>query len=126
MEAPPEVAFRHADPTDEQRDYIRRRIDKLERYCDHITTCHVSVDREQHHAGTGDVYRARVRVHVPPNHEVIGEHSPTESKNQLDLMAALKDAFDSAERQLRRINQFHNDKAARSKAKRRGPPDGLD
>lgn len=126
MEAPPEIAFRHADPTAEEREYVHRRIDKLERYCDHITTCHVSVDREQHNAGTGDVYRARVRLHVPPNHEVIGEHSPTDSKAQLDLMAALKDAFDSAERQLRRINRTQNDKAGRGKAKRPGSIDGLD
>lgn len=110
MEAPPEISFRHADPSDDDRAYIMDRIDKLERFCDHITTCSVSIDREQSKADTGDLFRARVLVHVPPNHEIVGEHSPTSSKQRVDLQGAIKDAFDNAERRLRRLNQKQNAK----------------
>lgn len=110
METPPEISFRHTDPSDEERAYIMDRIDKLNRFCDHITSCSVSLDREQRKADTGDFHRARVRVHVPPNHEIIGEHNPTDSKRQVDLSGAVTDAFDNAERQLRRLNKKQNQK----------------
>jgi len=110
MQTPPEISFRHAQPSEADREHILKRIDKLNRYCDHITTCSVSVDREQNAADTGDVFRARVRVHVPPQHEIIGEHSPTDSKQRVDLWGAINDAFESAERQLRKLNEKQNRK----------------
>lgn len=113
MEAPPEISFRHAAPADSERELILGRIEKLERFCDHITTCSVSVDREQKTADTGDSFRARVRVHVPPNHELVGQHSPTQSKQHVDLAGAINDAFDGIERQLRKLNELQNRKTSR-------------
>lgn len=123
MQTPPEITYRHSEPTPAERNYIEKRIAKLEWYCDSITTCSVSVDREQRTADTGDVFRARVRIHVPPKHEIIAEHSPTDSKEELDLLSALKDAFDSAERQLRRLTTARNPKASGLEAKRKGTID---
>ena len=110
METLPEISYRHTNPTDDERVHLYERIDKLEHFCDHITSCSVSLDHEQGTADTGDVFRARVRLHVPPNHEIIGEHTPHDSKQAVDLRAAINDAFDSAERQLRRLNRKQNRK----------------
>lgn len=113
MEVPPEIAYRHVDPSESERAFVDEHIAKLERYCDHITSCSVSIEREQLEAATGDTFRVRVRVHVPPHHELIGEHTPTASKSQVGLTDAINDAFKGVERQLRRLNDKQNDKSRR-------------
>lgn len=110
METPPEITFEHMNPSEEERAHVLDRVAKLERYCDHITTCSVAVGVEQREADTGDFYRARVRVHVPPNHEIVAEHAPSGVKRQVALRQAVNDAFDMAERQLRDLNDKQNRK----------------
>ena len=44
---------------------IRRRADRLLRYCDRILRCHVTVTSPQRRNGVGRLYNVDILIHVP-------------------------------------------------------------
>jgi len=81
---------------------IERRIDKLEQLCDHLGRCRVAVEvaRQREHPG----YRVRIRLTVPPSHELFAETNPGDTELQ-DLKSCVHEAFDRAEREVTKLTE---------------------
>ncbi|OIO67495.1 MAG: hypothetical protein AUJ57_11330 [Zetaproteobacteria bacterium CG1_02_53_45] len=79
----------------EEEEKIRIKAAKLERFCDHITSCHVTVDAPHMHSNKGVLYELHINIDVP-GEELVVKHEPNEN-----LHVAIRDAFDAAERQLK-------------------------
>ena len=94
MQIPLQITFRGVPHSDAVAAYIRERSKKLELFHDRITSCHVTVEEPGKHRQQGRQFQVRVDVRVP------GKEIVTNLHHHQDVYVALRDAFDSARRQL--------------------------
>jgi ribosomal subunit interface protein len=99
MQTPLQITF-HGVPTSEAIErYVRVRADKLERFSERITGCHVTIETPHRHKQHGRHHRIRIDL-VVPGGELVVTRDPDERKDQEDLYASLDAAFDDAQRRL--------------------------
>jgi cold shock CspA family protein/ribosome-associated translation inhibitor RaiA len=105
MEIPLQLSFRDIPPArqGELEERVRTRADKLERFCDHITSCRVAVERPNLHQESGNAFRVRLDITVPPGHEIVVRKEPGDNDLHSDLLTVVNGAFDAAERQLKEL-----------------------
>lgn len=106
MQRPLTVTFHNSQRSEAVEAKIRDYVTRLERYCDHILGCHVTIDIPHRSSSLGNPYQITISLLVP-HHEIIVNHQPTELLNHIDIYAALKDAFDAAKRQLQDYQSLH-------------------
>lgn len=100
MQVPIEISFRGVDHTDELDDLIREHAAGLDRVHDHVTSCHVTVEKPQEHQDSGRPWRVRLDITVPKGHEIVVRKEPNRGDMHEPLQSVIRDAFDAAERQL--------------------------
>lgn len=105
MQIPLQLQFKNVEKTDQLEEYVNRRTEKLEHFCDHISSCRVIVDEPQKHIDSGSSYRVRIDVTVPPGHELVSKREPGEGRMDEDLKSVISDAFSGMERQLKKLNR---------------------
>jgi len=94
MQVPLEISTRWIDLAPPLEAELRKRAGRLERHSDRITSCRIAVERPTgNHHQEGGPYRVRVDITVPGS-ELVADKSGEE------LYAAIRDAFDAAERQV--------------------------
>jgi ribosomal subunit interface protein len=94
MQVPLEISTRWIDLSPPLEAELRKRADKLERYFDRITSCRIVVERPtRNHHQEGGPYRVRLDITVPGS-ELVAD------KEAEELYAAVREAFDAAERQV--------------------------
>jgi ribosome-associated translation inhibitor RaiA len=95
MDVPPEIAFRHVEPTAALKILIHKGIDSLEKVHPRLTSCRVMVEE----ASRG-VPHTRLDIGVPGSDLVVNREAPDDPASR-NLLSAVRDAFDVAQRQLR-------------------------
>ncbi len=104
MNLTPEISFKDVPSTDHLKGLIQEKAAKLETFCDHITSCQVAVERDQHkHAGSP--YRVRIDLRIPPGHEVVVKHEPGQGEKHESLQTILTQTFHRAERSVRKLKE---------------------
>jgi len=103
MRVPLEISFRSVEKTEFLEGLIREKSARLERICDYLTSCRVAVESPQKHQQSGQPFRVRIDVKVPPGHELVATRETTEGDIHNDLPAVLRDAFGAIERQLKKL-----------------------
>jgi ribosomal subunit interface protein len=99
MQVPLEISTRWIDLSPPLEAELRKRADRLERHTDRITGCRIAVERPTgNHHQEGGPFRVRVDVTVPGSELVA-------NKEAEELYAAIRDAFDAAERQVESWSQ---------------------
>lgn len=73
---------------------IRKRTEKLNRYCKRICSCRIVIDVPQKHKHQGKLFNVRIDVTVP------GKELVVTRKQDQDIYIAIRDAFVAIERQL--------------------------
>lgn len=104
MQLPLEITYRNVAGTQSVDDLIREKAAKLERFCDHITSCRVAVEKRHEHQRSGQPYRVRIEINVPPGHKVVAERESTEGDLHTELPTIIRSAFGAARRQLEKLN----------------------
>lgn len=94
MNLPLQVVFRGMENSPWIEDIIIEKASKLDRFCDHITSCRVVVDMPHRHHHTGNMLSVSIDISAPGKHIIVNKEPDK------DISAALRDAFDSARRQL--------------------------
>ena len=103
MQVPLEISTRFINLTPPVEAELRKRADRLERHTDRITSCRIAVERPTgNHHQEGGPYRVRVDVTVPGSELVA-------NKEAEELYAAIRDAFDAAERQVETWSERRRD-----------------
>lgn len=105
MKVSPEVTYRGITKTDAIEALINQKIAKLEQVCDHISSCHIAVEKNQDRPRDQSPYRVRLDITVPPGHEVAAESNMSAQKQYVGLDTVIRDAFDKAWRQLRDLSK---------------------
>jgi cold shock CspA family protein/ribosome-associated translation inhibitor RaiA len=103
MQIPLKMTFRNVRKTPEIEALIRKQAVKLERYCDHIVSCRVAVEKPQEHQRTGNPFRVRIDVTVPPAHEIVAVRESSKGDLHDHLATVLRNAFEAMRRQLSKL-----------------------
>jgi len=82
---------------------VRQRAAKLERFCDHIISCRVAIDRPHKFETSGNPFRIRIELTVPPGHDLVVRKEPGDFDLHTDLLTVVNGAFEAAERQLKEL-----------------------
>ncbi len=104
MQVPLEISYRNIRKNDDIDDLIREKVKKLERVCDHITSCRAAIEKPIEAPNTGNPFRVRLDIRVPPGHSVIVRREPGEGVIPNNLSAVIRDAFEAAKKQLERLS----------------------
>ncbi len=103
MQIPLEISTRDVTLSPPIEAELRKRADKLERHYNRITSCRIAVERPTgNHHHEGGPYRVRVDVTVPGS-ELVAD------KQAEEIFAAIREAFDAAERQVEDFSQRRRD-----------------
>lgn len=95
MEVPLQITMRNVPHSDALEARIRESAAKLELFHPRITSCRVTIDQPERHHHQGRQFGVRIDVRAPGHEEVVST-----LKHHEDVYVALRDAFDSARRQL--------------------------
>jgi ribosome-associated translation inhibitor RaiA len=99
MGIPLQVTFRKMLPSPTVRERIRERADKLEHFYDRVTGCRVVVEAPHRHHHKGKLYAIAVEVTVPGS-MLTSHRTPGQRHEHEDIYVAVRDSFDSIERQV--------------------------
>jgi ribosomal subunit interface protein len=102
MQTPLQITFRHLDLSPALEARIREHVERLERFHDRITGCHVVVEAPAGHSSKGAPFDVKIDVRVP-GAEIAVRSRGAEREGHTDVYVTLRDAFDS----LRRLLQDH-------------------
>jgi cold shock CspA family protein len=103
MQVPLKMTFRNVNKNAAIESLIRQQADKLERVCDHIVSCRIAVEKPQEHQKSGNPFRVRIDVTVPPEHELVVTRNSGEGDLHEQLMTVIRDAFAAMRRQLKKL-----------------------
>jgi len=109
MQIAPEITYRNVEKTEDIENLIAEKIDKLEETCDYITSCHVAIERRHQHQQTGNPYRVRLDVRVPPGHELVTKRISTEGEREEPLPTVVRRSFEAMRRQLKELVERQRD-----------------
>jgi ribosomal subunit interface protein len=94
MQIPLQITYRDISRSDALDARIRDKAAALEKFHPHIMSCRVTVEERDRHHHQGKQWRVKLDIRVP-QHEVVVNREHHE-----DVFVALRDAFDTAARQL--------------------------
>jgi len=104
MQIPLQITFHGIDHSDAVETRIREKISKLQVIFDRITSCRVVI--EVHHRNTSNLHRKGEPFHIRvslavPGADLVVKRDPKDIHENEDIFVALREAFDSIERQLK-------------------------
>ena len=100
MQLPILITFRDVAKTPDIKEFIEQQARKLEKFCPHMISCRVAVERPQKSQRAGNPYRVRLDIAVPPGKEVVVVKDPLDNDMHDELRTVILDAFKAARRQL--------------------------
>ncbi len=115
----PEIVFRNIEPSPAVEAKVREKIDALERVFDRITSCRVVIEEPHRHHHAGNLFHIRIDLTVP-GREIVVRRDPPEHHAHEDVYVAVREAFDSARRQ---VEDYVREKRGQTKA-HETPPHG--
>jgi len=115
MQTPLRLSVRNLTLSDPARALVHKSVEKLELFCDRITTCRVMIDVPQRFpTGEPIVYDVRVDITVP------GEEIVIKRQPHRELETAIQQAFDAAGRRLQDYARRRRGDVKRPEGARRG------
>ncbi|MFU8815360.1 MAG: cold shock domain-containing protein [Pseudomonadales bacterium] len=103
MQVPIEISFGNTHANEAIRSLIDDETAKLERICDHVSSCRIALDEQPEPKRARNPYRVRVEVHVPPRHTLVAESKPRDSDVHDPLPMVIRGTFKAMQAQLRKL-----------------------
>lgn len=103
MQLPVEISYRGVEKSDPLDEFIRNKAARLNRFCDYISRCDVVVEQPNDSQHSGNRFRVRIDVTVPPGHELVADERPAKHEMHEPLKKVINDAFKTMERQLKTL-----------------------
>jgi cold shock CspA family protein/ribosome-associated translation inhibitor RaiA len=97
-------------------DYVIERLQKLDRLAEGVTSCRVTLKREQSSHHQGNLYSVLVEVRTPPQHDLTAKKQKQIRDMSAQLPALINQAFTAIERQLKKTaeRRRHEEKSHQS------------
>ena len=109
--------------------FVSERLNKLDRLAGGITSCRLTLTREQSSRHQGNLYSVLVEVRLPPHHDLAAKKQEAIKDMTTQLPALITQGFAAIERQLkktaelRRTGERDQDRQTRSRRNRRAESD---
>lgn len=94
-----QITYRNMDSSPALGERIRKEAEKLSRYFDRITSCHVTVESPHRHKAKGRIFNVRIDLRLPRKGMLVAD-AGTRDHSHEDVYVALRDAFDATARRL--------------------------
>jgi cold shock CspA family protein/ribosome-associated translation inhibitor RaiA len=114
MQIQPEVKFHGVDRSPWVETYIGERVQRLERFAEGITSCHVTLTQEQASHTKGNRYSVMVEVRLPPNNDLAVRKMKDIRDMPAQLPALINLAFGAIERQLKKAAALRREERLRA------------
>ena len=103
-----EISHHGFEASEALDDCIKEQMKKLERFHDGIVSCRVSLEQASHRRPTHEAWDVKVRITVPPRHELVACKSMDHPKsNQQAVYQTVEAAFQAVAKQLRKLVDKH-------------------
>ncbi len=99
MRVPLQITYRNMSPSEAVDRCIRERAERLDQFCDRITSCRVVVESRHRRHHQGMLYHIRIDL-TAPGDEIVVSREPAMHRTHEDVYVAVRDAFDAARRRL--------------------------
>ncbi len=99
MQLPLQISFRQMDRSPAIEAAVREKAGRLDKFAARITSCRVVIEPVGKHHQYGNQYEVRVDITLP-NSEIVATREPSEHTEYKEIAIAIRDAFNSAVRQL--------------------------
>ena len=96
---------------------VRERVDKLEHYFSHLTSCRVVITAPPRQGRGSQVFHITIEMGVPQKGELVVKNQDADHEHE-DVYFAIGETFDVAERRLRKFSE-----RMEGKTKRQPPPE---
>jgi len=103
MQLPIGISYRGVEKSDQLEELILSKAARLDRFCNHISRCDVVVEQPNHAQHSGNPFRVRIDVTVPPGHELVADERQNAHEMHEPLSKVINDAFKTMERQLKTL-----------------------
>ena len=120
MQIAPEIVYHDVERSEWVESYVLERVQRLDRFAQGITRCHVTLTREQASRQKGNRYSVMVEVRIPPQHDLVIKKEREIREMRTQLPAVINLAFAAIERQLKKTaalrryeQKDHNDEQPR-------------
>lgn len=100
MQIPVQVSFKDMRVSDAVERRIWEEAEDLERYAGRLTSCRVVVDSPHRRGVQGQLYRVLIDITLPGGEVAVGKGHRHEDHAHEDVYVAIRDAFDTARRQV--------------------------
>ncbi len=100
MRVPLEITFRDAVKSDEIVTLIEEKAAGLDKLCDNLISCRVAVEKPHDNKRSGNSYRVRIAIRIPPGRELVVKREPQNGSLPEPLTAVIREAFETARRRL--------------------------
>lgn len=94
------LSLRDMEPSPAVEARVRERAARLERYFDRIIACRVVIESPHHHHHKGQRFRVRVDLALPEGTVIADGGRAADDGAHEDVYVAIRDAFDTARREL--------------------------
>jgi len=94
LQIPADITGHHVSLKKRDEVLIQKRVDKLEKFYDRLTSCRVVIDGPGNRQRSGGTYKVRIHLGVPKSEITI------DRQQEIELTAAIHAAFDAATRKL--------------------------
>lgn len=101
MRVPLDISYQGMSRSEAVDELIRSDAAKLEKVCDNLISCRVGLGLDQKSSTSGNEYRLRIEMRVPPGHNLVVTNTPGGKEDNSDLPALIKSTFKTAHRRLR-------------------------
>lgn len=102
MQSTLQITFRHMDSSEAVSSHVREHLHRLERFHGNITGCQVVIEAPPGQHRNGAPFQVKIDLTLP-GHEVHARSEQSSAAHD-DVYVALRDAFESAKRQLQRLH----------------------
>ncbi|MGM0453087.1 MAG: HPF/RaiA family ribosome-associated protein [Thermodesulfobacteriota bacterium] len=100
---PLEITYRNVAKNDATETLIREKAAKLDQLHDSIISCRVSIEQPQEKQRSGNRFRVRIDLRVPPGKELVTRRESGQGEMHEGLRKVITDAFGSMERQVKKL-----------------------
>lgn len=103
MQVPLEITYKGFERTEMIDDLVTSKVAHLEKFHPNIISCRIGLEMPQLGSRSGSNYYVRLDLRVPPGHEIVVKRGPQEAGPASTLQGMIRQAFDTAERELREL-----------------------
>lgn len=127
MLTPLEISFHGLERSDAVEPRVREKFKRIEDRFDRATHARVVIEAPQRRTPLPKQFHVKIEIGIPGRAPILAEHDPTSGRgDHADVMFAIRDAFNSAERQIDALVDRMDHPARHEKARRKPAADKAD